>query len=208
MLVWTDDEIRQFLGLLAPRWELMFRTVLLTGVRIGELIAMRWCNLDWDEGVYYVRERWDERTNGLEVPKTPESISPVDVPPSLLRDLRIQQQAIRERQEIAWDWYDNDLIFPTRKGTPTRTRSIYKVFFATMAEAGVRRITFHGLRHTYISHLIRQGENIKVIQRKARHKNIQTTLDRYGHLFPDDTASASRELETKLFGPPNRENPE
>ena len=67
-------------------------------------------------------------------------------------------------------------------------------------DAGVPQIRFHDLRHTFVSLLIQQGENIKVVARKVRHASVVVTLDTYAHLYPEDTVEASRKLERRLFG--------
>ena len=77
---------------------------------------------------------------------------------------------------------------------------IRREFLPALDRAGLRRIRFHDLRHTYASLLISQGENIKFIQSQLGHASAKTTLDRYGHLMPNLENDAARRLDKTVFG--------
>jgi integrase len=199
--VWNEDEIHRFLSHLSPEWVCLFKVPLLTGLRLGELQGMREVYLNLDGATYYVKEQYSGTTQTFGPPKTAESVAPVSVPPSLLADLQTQLQSVREAKLRATFWCDDyDLIFPTHRGMPISVSTIQRMLTLTIKAADVPRLTFHGLRHTFVSQLIAQGENVKVIQRKARHKDVQMTLNKYGHLFPDDSEAAGSRLDQRLFG--------
>jgi integrase len=69
-----------------------------------------------------------------------------------------------------------------------------------LRQAGIRRIRFHDLRHTFTTLLIAQGKSPKYIQAQLGHASIQVTMDRYGHFLPDVNQQAARRLEDSLFG--------
>src|SRR5205823_3271449 len=77
---------------------------------------------------------------------------------------------------------------------------IHRDWVRVLRRAGLRRIRFHDLRHTYASLLIAQGAHPKYIQTQLGHASIQTTLDRYGHLMPDAHAAEARKLDRLVFG--------
>lgn len=77
---------------------------------------------------------------------------------------------------------------------------VKREFFPALERAGIRRIRFHDLRHTYASLLIAQGENIKFIQSQLGHSSAKTTLDRYGHLMPNLENDAAKRLDKNVFG--------
>jgi integrase len=108
-------------------------------------------------------------------------------------------------------YQDHDLIFCTAFGTPLdRGNVVKRDFWPLLRQAGLRRIRFHDLRHTFATLLIAQGESPKYIQAQLGHASIQVTMDRYGHLLPDINEQAARRLEDSLFGPSVRkplENP-
>jgi len=77
---------------------------------------------------------------------------------------------------------------------------VKREFYPALERAGIRRIRFHDLRHTYASLLIAQGENIKFIQSQLGHSSAKTTLDRYGHLMPNLENDAAKRLDKNVFG--------
>ena len=77
---------------------------------------------------------------------------------------------------------------------------VKREFLPALRRAGLRRITFHSLRHSFTALLIAQGENIKYIQSQLGHASVQTTLDRYGHLLPATHKDAAKRLDATLFG--------
>jgi hypothetical protein len=74
------------------------------------------------------------------------------------------------------------------------------VFRPTLARAGIRRIRFHDLRHTYATLLINQGANLKYISKQMGHASVQITLDRYGHLLPDTGREEMQKLDRVMDG--------
>jgi integrase len=77
---------------------------------------------------------------------------------------------------------------------------IRRVFEPALRWAGLRKVRFHDLRHSYVAMLIDQGENIKFIQRQVGHSSIRITMDLYGHLLPETEKQAAARLEERLFG--------
>ena len=202
LVVWDDQHIQRFLAVLPREWAALYKVPLLTGLRLGEVQGMRWRYLDADAQTYTVREQYSSLTKTLSPPKTAESIASVYVPPSLLDDLQAHRRAQREARQRNIFWADGiDLVWPSpQKLQPISTSAVRAVLSDGIKAAGVPPLTYHGLRHTFVSQLVRQGENLKVVQRKARHKNVQITLDKYSHLFPDDSEMAGARLDERLFG--------
>jgi integrase len=75
-------------------------------------------------------------------------------------------------------------------------------FHTTLNRAGLRRVPFHSLRHTYTALLIAQGVNVKYIQSQLGHASIQTTMDEYGHLLPPIDNRVGEGLDNQVFGDP------
>ena len=78
---------------------------------------------------------------------------------------------------------------------------VNREFLPTLSRAGLRKIRFHDLRHTYTTLMIAQGVHVKFIQSQLGHASIQTTLDRYGHLLPEVGHGAGEQLDSVVFGP-------
>jgi integrase len=91
------------------------------------------------------------------------------------------------------------LLFPSPSGAPRDPDNLRKrVWEPALAKAQLRRVVMHSLRHTFASLLIEQGENVKYVSTQLGHASVQTTLDRYGHLFPDRKRDAGDRLEAQL----------
>ena len=202
----SPAEVRLFLAQVPAKWYAFFLTAITTGLRIGELLGMKWGNLDWNSGRYHVKEMWARPRRGVKagfaVPKTVGSAQPVDLTPACIAALREHQQRQAEVKLTAGNEYqDLGLIFATDKGTPWDHRNVARRYFEpALRAAGLRIIRLHDLRHTCASLLIAQGESIKYVQRQLRHASSQMTLDRYGHLFPDPNRAAASRLDDTLFG--------
>lgn len=142
----------------------------LTGMRIGEVMAMRWKHLDWEEGQYHVRERLYARK--FDTPKSRTSRRSVDLAPVVidaLRQYRAGQSALKLRMGKAYQ--DQDLIFAKEDGDPMHHwRGFRKALTDALAAADCPTIQIHGLRHTYAALLIAQGESPEYIKRQLGQK--------------------------------------
>jgi len=200
------DEARKFLSAVPVRWYPFFLTAISTGLRLGELLAMKWGNMDWGSERYFVRETLSRRRyeyeGGFTSPKTEGSAQSVDLTSACLDALKgHRQRQAAERLKMGEDYQDLDLIFATPKGTPLDQKNVvHRQFYSALESAGLRRIRFHDLRHTCASLLINQGISPKYIQRQLRHASIDTTFDRYGHLFPETSQEATQKLDAVLVG--------
>ena len=202
----TPEEVRVLLNQVPAKWFPFFLIAVTTGLRSGELLAMKWQNLDKQNNQYVVKETLTRKRELQEVGfaevKTQGSAQPVDVTPMCLKALETHKQnQAEEKLKAGASYTDYDLIFSTAKGTPLDAKNVVnRVFHPTLAEAGLKRIRFHDLRHTTASIMIAQGENPKYIQKQMRHASIEITFDRYGHLFPDTNREAAQRLDETLLG--------
>jgi integrase len=196
----TKEEIHGFLSVVSQDRYPFFLTALLTGMQMGELLAMKWGNLDWHRRQYVVKESLYKRR--FVEPKSATSKRTVNLPPILLEALRAHRAQQAERKLQAGRAYqDDDLIFCTALGTPMDRGSVLKRdFWPLLKQAGLRRVRFHDLHHTFATLLIDQGESPKYIQAQLGHASVQVTMDRYGHLLPDVHQQAAQRLEESLFG--------
>jgi integrase len=136
----------------------------------------------------------DQRRWRFLTPKSKQSIRQVIMTPKLREALELHK--LHASVSV------HDLVFCASNGEPIEPRNlVYREFQPTLVRAGLRRIRFHDLRHTYTALLIAQGFHAKFIQRQLGHASIQTTLDRYGHLLPDAQRAAGERLDALVFGP-------
>ncbi len=195
--VWTEEEVSRFLAV-AVRTEkaMLFRMALATGMRLGELLALRWEDVDFKSGVVYVRRTLADKAavKGIifQEPKSAASIRRVPLDPGTvqaLKEHRKKQAAVRLK--AGEKWQDYSLVFCTKNGTPYAHSDVRQAMRRLVREAGVPRIRFHDIRHTHASLLLRHGVHPKVVAERLGHASVKTTLDIYSHLLPDTQAAAA-----------------
>lgn len=200
----NHDQIRQLLDATdSLQWRAFFLTAVTTGLRVGELVAMKWKYIDWEQGTYTVAETYQYHgpDKGFKRPKSDKSAGTVQLSPAgveMLKNHKIDQA--RHRLQTP-NYSDLDLIFPRPKGTvffPPNIRQ--NIWYPILKKTGLPSLRLHDLRHTCAALLIAQGESPKYIQQQMRHASIQTTFDVYGHLFPEHSQEAAKRLDLALFG--------
>ena len=170
----------------------MFMTAVLTGMRQGEILGLKWGDIDWSSRQIHVKRTYNH--GRFYDPKSKASRRKIDLAPQLIKALKEWRLASRFNVE-------NDLVFPNPEGKPqNHTRMLRKSFHPTLIRAELPRMRFHDLRHTYASMLIEQGENIKYVQAQLGHSSIHMTLDVYGHLMDTVNQEAASRLGEFVFG--------
>lgn len=186
----TPNEVKLFLSQLDDEWRPFFMTAVFTGMRLGEIIGLKWSDIDWNSSTIHVqRSVW----NGTFLDtKSKNSNRVIGMTPKLAEEL------IRHRTKQCH--IDCKLVFCNDEGNVLDAHNIRKrVFYPALEKAGLRRIRIHDLRHTFASLLINQGENLKYVQHQLGHASITTTVDRYGHLMPDIRMTACEKLDEAIF---------
>ena len=187
----TPEEVRAFLAACDDTHRPVFATAIMTGVRLGELLALQWGDINWHAGTIRVRRSLFE--GKFVEPKTSRSVRVIGMSDRLA--------AILLEHKLAAPYSPFDLVFSTPEGTPMDPSNLRdRVFTPTLRRAGLRKIRIHDLRHTFASLLINQNENLKYVQAQLGHSSITTTVDRYGHLMPDAHRGANERLDATIFG--------
>lgn len=171
------------------------------GLRRGELLGMRWSDLDLDHGILTI-EQTVQRVGGklmLSDTKTEESEAPLPLPVwtwLVLLDHQEAQQAERER--LADVWQEHGLVFPSALGTPMEPRNLNRHFALTREAAGLPTVRLHDMRHTVVSMLMELGVPPHVVQAIARHADVKLTLKVYSHANLDAMRQALGKLDGRL----------
>jgi integrase len=174
-----------------PRWSPWVLCALRTGLRLGELIALQWGDVDWNGRFLAVRRNLVQGV--LTSPKSHQRRR-VDLSTQLsgaLLDWRREQRArwLKKGQNLP-DW-----VFPSLEGTALEERNVRHVFKRMLEKADLRQIRIHDLRHTFASLLLQQGESIVYVKDQLGHASIQITVDTYGHLIPGANRAAVDRLD-------------
>lgn len=162
-----------------PQWRAMVTVALRTGLRLGELLALDSSDVDLSVAILTVRR--SAYRNQLLSTKS-----------NRIRHIPLTDETCRVLQPVLGS---NGLIFSRRGPGPLNHKTPRTVLGALCKEAGIRRIGWHVLRHTFASHLVTIGINIKTIQELLGHSDIRTTM-RYAHLAPTVLRDAVQALET------------
>ncbi|MEU3190821.1 site-specific integrase [Streptomyces sp. NPDC006992] len=165
------------------------------GLRRGELLGLRWEDVDLFEGVLTVRQALQRVGGELVIvpPKTQRSARRIPLPRecvTALRAQRAQQLADKRLAGEKWRGDGSGLIFTTKNGTPIEPRNLNRSFEALSARAGVRKVRFHDLRHTCASLLHEQGANARTIMQVLGHSSIRVTMDIYTFVRLDEQRDA------------------
>ena len=185
----TPPEIRCLLEAADEPVRTLLLCAVLTGMRRGELLGLKWEDVDLEGNRLFVRRALWRGT--FVTPKSRRSRRTIDLAPTLKAALaRLPSR------------FQGDSVFTTNDGHAIDPDNCSKRDWArALRRSKLRRIRFHDLRHTYANPLIAQGAHPKYIQAQLGHASIQTTLDRYGHLMPDVHAAEARKLDRLVFGP-------
>lgn len=203
MNVWELSEVKAFLKVaIEDRLFTAFHLALVTGMRRGEILGLRWKDVDLDNGVLRIRQTLskDGRTF-LTGAKTDSGIRSIKFANDTITVLRKQKARIaKEKLQIGSEYEDYGLVVCTSKGTPVNPENLKRTFKRLIKEADVPSIRLHDLRHTHATMLLSQGIHAKVISERLGHSNIKTTLDIYSHVLPSMQEEAANQIDALLSG--------
>ena len=170
------------------------RLCLYTGLRIGELLGLEWQDVDMEKGILHIQKTVYREKNAegewqlfVDRPKTAASERMVPLPGYLAEDLRIYRRGAR-----------SEFVIENKKAERMSIRSYQYLFERLTEKAGVRKLNFHALRHTFATRALECGMDIKTLSELMGHKNATITLNRYAHSMMDTKIAAMNKLE-KLF---------
>ena len=158
----------------------MYYIELATGLRRGELLGLKWQDIDWKNGIIKVR-RQVARVDGeiVEAPlKTKNSYRAVTISQQAIEVLKIQKRNTND-----------EYVFPSPNGGPISPDSVNNMLKRVLARAGIPKVRFHDLRHTFATIALQSGVDIKTVSSMLGHFSAGFTLDTYAHV----TTSAQKE---------------
>jgi integrase len=185
-ITWTADQLRTFLeGTRARRHWTAHPLLATSGMRRGEVLGLRWRDLDLDGGRVSIRQTVIavRHTAMLGTPKTAKGRRTITLDKgtvAALREQRKQQNA--ERLLMGAGWTDNDLVFCHVDGTMLHPERFTRSFSDAVRRLGLPAIRLHDLRHGWATLALQAGVHPKVVQERLGHANIGITLDTYSHV--------------------------
>jgi len=189
------------------RLQALYVLSLTTGMRIGEVLGLRWADVDLEAGNLQVRHTLRHHRKGggwaLGEPKSARSrrrIRLSSVAVAALRSHRARQA--EERLALGPAWENHDFVFADQKGTPIRVNNLRRRSFAGLLnKAELPPSTrLHDLRHTAATLLLLQNVHIKVVSELLGHASTSFTMDRYAHVLPPMQETAANAMDALLGG--------
>jgi integrase len=196
----SPEEVTRFLDAARETdYYVYFATLLYTGLRRGELLALRWRNLDLESATLTVVETAYKLGNGnyvIKEPKTPQSRRTVTLPPSLVELFKIyraDQELLRIQLGVSLD--ADDFVFIRTDGSPINPNAVTLAFRRITKRAMLKSLRIHDLRHTHATLMLKAGVHPKVVSERLGHANIGITLDIYSHILPGMQEAAAEKFD-------------
>lgn len=176
------------------RYYPLYYLALVTGMREGELLALKLEDVDLEKGILNVKSNLQRIPGGglkIGKPKTESSIRTIKLGKDTVEVLRSQKRKLEEEKENEC-WQDEGFVFPSSVGTAADPSNLLKQFRKLLKDAGLPRIRFHDLRHTAASLMLNNGVDVLVASQRLGHAHPSITLDVYGHLMPSMQNEAAK----------------
>ena len=164
-------------------YECQYRFLLQTGLRTGELVGLKWSDVDWDERTLTINRSMEYRHSTKEwrvgEPKSKSGYRTIPLTDEAIEILRLQKKKNKSIMVVPLEW--SEYIFLCRKGTPVKNSTYDTMLFKLCDKAGIQRFSMHVLRHTFATRCIEAGMKPKTLQTILGHSNIGITMNLYVH---------------------------
>lgn len=182
-----------------PDIKLILNLALLSGIRRGEMAGLKWTDVNFDEGYIYIHETRVVVEGGVQhtkPPKTSSGVRKIYVPQHLINVLKEYKQKYLMNKIKYKEFADKNYVVSKPDGNPFSPQGISNSYLRFMRrhQDEIRYLKFHGLRHTYASILIEQGENPKTVQHNLGHADVSLTLQIYSHSYESAQKKAAETL--------------
>ena len=185
----TIDVQKKFLeAMVGYSYENQYRFVLQTGLRIGELIGLKWSDIDFENRTMKIERTMEYRYKVGEwrvgPPKSKSGYRTIPLTDEAIRILENQRSKNKSLKLVPMEW--KDIVFLCRKGTPVKNSTYDTGLFKYCDRVGIPRFSMHVLRHTFATRCIEGGMKPKTLQKILGHSNIGITMNLYVHITEDE----------------------
>ena len=200
MVILKEDQIDECLtGLADLSIYPIFCVALGTGARRGEIVALKWSDIDLDRGTMNIERSLEQTSAGIRIkpPKTQAGKRTISLPSFTVEALRKHKLTVMETRMAvgAGPLPHNTWVFGDIEGKMPNPYSISDRWRDAVKSRGLPKVTFHALRHTHASMLINAGEDVVKISKRLGHKKPTVTLAIYAHLFKTDDSSIAAAID-------------
>jgi integrase len=203
MTTLSEQQARTLIGAThGIRHEALYVVALATGMRLGELLALKWRDIDLERATLNVRATLQRTPDGLILAEPKTAYSRRTIALSRTAVAAFRQHHARQQEErlrIGETWHDMDLIFANEIGRPLEAGNVLRrSFWPLLKRAGLPHMRFHDLRHTAATLLLGRGINPKVVSEMLGHSHISITLGLYSHVTPHMQQQAADAMDAAL----------
>lgn len=189
MKVWTVEQVNHFLNYTKDnsKFHCVYALALMTGMRQGEILGLRWQDIDFEKKMLYVRQTLTHYGKSFKKgAKTKSGVRSIAISDNLIKILKEEKEKVEYKKKRALDeWIELDLVICALNGNRVFPSNLTKFFKKDIINAGVPDIRFHDMRHTHATMLMEQNVNVKVVSERLGHSRISITLDTYSHVLPN-----------------------
>jgi len=165
------QELVEAVSHLSPLFKVFFVVKMRTGLRIGEMVALTWSDVDFETRTLNVTKQWDWKRKETRPPKKDSQ-----------REVKLSPQTVEMLKVLYQSSTGTGLVFPDKDGGHLSDKKIRR----RLASVAPKKITPHDLRHTYATLRLNKGDNIVDVSNQLGHKSIKVTLDTYTHWIPGE----------------------
>lgn len=204
--VYTKKEVKQLLeSVKNTRIEVPVNLALGLGLRAGEMLGLRWTDIDFNKGIINITQTAVRGENSGEVifkdPKSETSLRTLTAPEALLKILKEHKIKQMELQLQSYGEFNNEynLVFTQITGKPMSSASFSRMFRDFLKRKNLPLIRFHDLRHTNASLMLASGTSAKVASSRLGHSSIGITMDLYTHVLQELEQDAAEKLNDVIY---------
>jgi len=197
----TIDEQKKFLEVAEKNSNYnQFAFILQTGLRTGELIGLKWSDIDWEKRVMHIQRSMEYRYSVGEwrigEPKSKSGYRDVPLTAEAIAILKRQKEKLREIKVVNMQF--KEFVFLCKKGEPIKNSTYDSTLFKLADKAGIKRFSMHVLRHTMATRCIEGGMRPKTLQVILGHSNVGITMNLYVHVTEDEKIKEVERIESAL----------
>lgn len=196
----NEDELRSLTSY-PSKYQNVYYLAVVTALRRGELLGLKWTDLDWTSGTLQIRRQFQRSAKGCYFTelKSDSSRRTIVVGQATLERLKDQE----ERQHtdkilVGKRWIETGVIFHSGVGTPVEPRNLVREFKGTLEKTDLPEIRFPDLRHSAATLMLKKGNHPKIVQERLGHSNIGMTLDIYSHVIPGMQTDIANQMDELL----------
>jgi integrase len=200
--IWKNESIKQVLkdSREATRYWIAVFLAVMTGMRQGEILGLRWTDIDYERNVIHIRRGLAKDKKTYTNLKNTGSRRTISISPLTVWVLQEQAQKIAlEAKELGDAYQENQLVVCTSLGTPAKGTKVLHAWNRICEQfkpADEPDMTFHDLRHQSASIMLNEREDIRVVSQRLGHSTVQTTLNVYSHLLPNAQEAAASNMDS------------